>query len=389
MKSNFEISCPCCGEKINVNDVLKDQLLNDLQINLKNEKESFVKNHVSKIEKENKKFIEQIKEQEELDIEQLNSQLNRKSQKIKELSGAQAEVIRLKKEFEEKEELAELGVQKRIQEALEKESERLVSLAGQKSEFEIKSLQKQLKDQVDLTNEMKRKQEQGSVQLQGEAGELIIEDWLSKRFKLDDIVEIKKGENGADCLQKINTRENFNCGSIYYESKRTKTFQKSWIEKFKNDIREKGADAGVLVTKTMPAGTEKICKINGVLVCGFNEFKVVAPVLRDSLIQLQNTKVSAENKTDKMSVLYDFLTSNEFKLQVEGIVEGITQMQEGLIREKNAHKKLWKQREKQFEKVVDNTINMYGAIKGIAGKNIPEIEPLKLIEGEENNKEND
>ena len=378
MESNFEISCPCCGEKINVNNVLKEQLLNDLQINLENEKDTFFKNHISKIEEENKRKLTTVKEQAEKSLEELNCELEKKSQKIKDLSGAQVEIIKLKKAFREKQDLADLETEKRIQEALEKESERLVDLAAQKREFEIKSLQKQLKDQVDLTNEMKRKQEQGSVQLQGEAGELVVESWLKDRFKLDEVIEIKKGENGADCLQKINTREKVNCGSIYYESKRTKTFQNSWIEKFKDDIREKGADVGVLVTKTMPPGADKICKMNGVLVCGFNEFKIIAPVLRDSLIQLQNTKLSTENKTDKMSVLYDFLTSNEFKLQVEGIVEGITQMQEDLIREKNAHKKLWKQREKQFEKVVDNTINMYGAIKGIAGKNVPEVQILSL-----------
>ena len=378
MNTNFEISCPCCGTKINVNDILKDQLLDDLQINLKNEKDTFVRNHISKIEKESKKNLQNVKEKADSEIEELSSQLNRKSQKIKELSGAQAEVIRMKKEFKEKEELAELDVQKKIQEALDKESERLVDLASQKSEFEIKALQKQLNDQIELTNEMKRKQDQGSVQLQGEAGELIIEDWLNNRFKLDEVIEIKKGENGADCLQKINTREQSNCGSIYYESKRTKTFQNSWIEKFRDDIREKGADVGVLVTKTMPSGTNKICKIKGVLVCGFNEFKIIAPVLRDSLIQLNSALSAGENKADKMNLLYSFLTSNEFKLQVEGIVEGITEMQEDLIREKNTHKKLWKQREKQFEKVVANTINMYGSIKGIAGKNIPEINTFKL-----------
>ena len=111
--------------------------------------------------------------------------------------------------------------------------------------------------------------------------------------------------------------------------------------------------------------------------CGFNEFKIIAPILRDSLIQLNSTLSAGENKADKMNLLYSFLTSNEFKLQVEGIVEGITEMQEDLIREKNTHKKLWKQREKQFEKVVTNTINMYGSIKGIAGKNIPEINTFK------------
>ena len=380
MESNFEISCPCCGEKINVNNVLKEQLLNDLQINLENEKDTFFKNHVYKIEEENKRKLTVVKEQAEKNLQELNLELEKKSQKIKELSGAQLDIIKLKKKFKEKEDLADLEMEKRIQEALDKESERLVDLASQKSEFEIKALQKQLNDQIVLTNEMKRKQEQGSVQLQGETGELIIEDWLSKRFKLDDIIEIKKGENGADCLQKINTKEKFNCGSIYYESKRTKAFQNTWIEKFKNDITEKGADIGVLVTKTMPSGTDKICKINGVLVCGFNEFKIISPILRESLIDLDRVQSSIKNKGDKMSILYSFLTSNEFKLRVEGIVEGITQMQEDLIREKNAHKKLWKQREKQFEKVVDNTINMYGAIKGIAGKNIPEINKLELGE---------
>ena len=377
MDTNFEISCPCCGTKINVNDVLKEQLLDDLKVNLQNEENTFVKSHLTKIEEKGNKKINELKLQSLEEIKTLNQQLESKSETIKELNGVKSEMIRLKREAKEIEESADLELHKKIHEALEKESERLVDLANQKSEFEIKALQKQLKDQVELTNEMKRKQDQGSVQLQGEAGELIIEDWLNNRFKLDEIVEIKKGENGADCLQKINTREQFNCGSIYYESKRTKTFQNTWIEKFKNDIREKGADVGVLVTKTMPSGMEKICKINGVLVCGFNEFKVIAPVLRDSLIQLNNAQSAGENKADKMSVLYAFLTSNEFKLQIEGVVEGITEMQKDLIKEKNTHKKLWKQREKQLDKVVDNTLNMYGSIKGIAGKSVPEATLFK------------
>ena len=133
----------------------------------------------------------------------------------------------------------------------------------------------------------------------------------------------------------------------------------------------------------MPSGADKICKINGVLVCGFNEFKVVAPVLRDSLIQLSGLKQAGENRADKINILYNFLTSNEFKLQVEGIVEGITQMQQDMIKEKNVYKKLWKQREKQLEKVADNTINMYGSIKGIAGKSAPELELVKIDKHEQ------
>ena len=225
---------------------------------------------------------------------------------------------------------------------------------------------------------MKRKQEQGSVQLQGEAGEMVIEEWLKEKFRLDDIIEIKKGENGADCLQKINTRNQTNCGSIYYESKRTKSFQNSWIEKFKKDIREKGADAGVLVTKAMPPGLKTIGKLNGILVCGFKEFKVVALLLRDYLIRINNMTSAEENKAEKMNMLYSFLTSNEFRLQVESVVEGLTEMQTSLIKEKTAIKKLWKQREKQIEKVVDGSSNLVGAIKGIAGKSLPTINLLEI-----------
>ena len=377
MNQNFEISCPCCGTTIDVNKLLKEKLLSELKVSLKSEENTFIRNQITKAELDAHKKIEELMLENENNINEINNELNQKSKEIKRLKDVEAEIIELRRKTRESEENAELNIQKRIHEALESESKRLVDQANQKSQFEIKTLKKQLGDQINLTKEMQRKQEQGSVQLQGEAGELIIEEWLKDRFKLDDVTEIKKGENGADCLQTINTREKLNCGTIYYESKRTKTFQNSWIDKFKNDIREKGADVGVLVTKTMPSGSDKICKIKGVLVCGFNEFKVIAPVLRDSLLQLNSVHSAEENKADKMALLYNFLTSNEFKLHVEGVVEGITQMQEEMIREKNMHKKLWKQREKQLEKVVDNTIGIYGAIKGIAGKSVPEIESLK------------
>jgi hypothetical protein len=225
---------------------------------------------------------------------------------------------------------------------------------------------------------MKRKQEQGSMQLQGEVQELAIEEWLSNNFKFDTIEEIKKGANGADCLQVVNTREFQNCGKIYYESKRTKSFQVSWIEKFKNDIREKGANIGVLVTEVLPKGMERMGLKDGIWICDFEEFKGLSAVLRQSIININSAIISQEGKSDKMVMLYDFLTSNEFRLQMDGIVEGFTQMQVDLNAEKNAVKRLWKKREKQIEKVINNTVNMHGAIKGIAGNAVKEIKILEL-----------
>ena len=382
METNFEIACPCCGENINVKDVLQDQLIDQLKTNLQDEENEFIKKHLSNLEQKSNKELMKIRAEHEAEINQLKEELTLSSNNNKELNKTKAELIKLKREIREKKELAEIEVQEKIQDALDHEYERLTKLANQKNELEIKALTKQLNDQKALTNEMKRKQEQGSVQLQGEVGELLIEDWLKEEFRFDEIIEIKKGENGADCLQVINNHEAINCGTIYYESKCTKTFQNSWIEKFKNDIKEKGADVGVLVTKTMPNGFTGITKRNGIIICGFNEFKIIAPILRDSLIQLKYAKNAGENRTDKISMLYDFLTSNEFKLQLEGIVEGMHQMQDDLNRERKAITNLWKQREKQIVKVITNTVNMYGSIKGIAGKSIPEINSIHFISNE-------
>jgi hypothetical protein len=216
------------------------------------------------------------------------------------------------------------------------------------------------------------------MQLQGEVQELAIEEWLIAQFPLDTISEIKKGARGGDCVQTVNTRTRQNCGTIYYESKRTKDFQATWIEKFKTDIREKGANIGVLVTDAMPAGMERMSMKEGIWICNYEEFKGLCKVLRESIVQLDAALSTQENKGDKMSLLYDFLTSNTFKLQIEAIVEGFTQMQSDLESEKRALQRIWKQREKQIEKVIHNTIDFYGSVKGIAGSAIGDIKALEL-----------
>ena len=225
---------------------------------------------------------------------------------------------------------------------------------------------------------MKRKQEQGSMQLQGEVQELAIEEWLTAQFPLDTIEEIKKGARGGDCIQVVNTRTRQNCGKIYYESKRTKDFHAGWIEKFKTDMREKGADVGVLVTEAMPSDMQRMGIKDGVWICNFNEFKGLCAVLRESIIQLSNAIGVQENKGDKMHLLYDYLTGNTFRMQVEAIVEGFTAMKIALDSEKRAMQRIWKEREKQIEKVITNTIDMYGSIKGIAGNAIQSVKALEL-----------
>ncbi len=411
MSKNTTIECPDCGSKIDVNEILKHQLEESIRSEYKKEAADLIKKQKEKeaaLEKEKQAFEAKKENEEKLFQERLEKErkaaavaiesrlkaklssenedrlkamqkeLSEKSDKLKDLFKKEAEIERLKREKNEAEEQAKLNAQKELSKQLQIEREKIKRQAEESSEFKLKELEKQLADQKKLAEEMKRKHEQGSMQLQGEVMELAIEEWLSVQFPLDTIDEIKKGTNGADCLQIVNTRQQTNCGTIYYESKRTKAFQPTWIEKFKNDIRDKGATIGVLVTEVMPSDMDRMGLREGIWICTFNEFKGLCAVLRQSIIQWAAVKGQQENKGDKMGMLYDFLTSNEFRLQMEGIVEGFTQMQTDLLKEKNAMARIWKQREKQIDKVVNNAIGMHASIKGIAGNAIQRIPALEL-----------
>lgn len=411
MANQTSIKCPKCGESIDVNEILKHQLEDSIRIEFQEKanlqsKELAAKNEAlekAKAEFEAKKKIEnelfaerleQAKKVSEKEISEklkkkleeeskdrvaaMEKELSEKSEKLRELNKMEGEISKLQREKLELKEAIEAAAQKQLNETLVVERQKIRKQEDEKNELKFATLNKQLEEQKKLTEEMKRKQEQGSMQLQGEVMELAIEEWLLSQFPLDIIDEIKKGANGADCLQVVNTRELQNCGTIYYESKRTKTFQPAWIEKFKNDIRVKKANLGVLVTEVMPNDMERMGLKEGIWICTYEEFKGLSAVLRQSLIQISQAMQSQENKGDKMAMLYDFLTSNEFHLQMEGIVEGFSQMQTDLNAEKRSMQRIWSQREKQIDKVIGNAINMYGSIRGIAGNAVQSIKALEL-----------
>jgi len=406
-----KIECPNCGHEIDVNEILYHQIEGKLQDKLnvgaaelkkKNdailseikEKEFALKNELEhfdqrlnssvaeQLNSERKKLTEQLKKQineEQSDqLALLKEEIAEKSEQVKELHLAKVKVEQLTREKEEAEQKAQLKAEQTLTAQLKIEKEKIQKLADEQNELKLKQKDEHLEQLRRQLTEAQRKAEQGSMQLQGEVQELAIEDWLTDHFPLDTIEEIKKGARGADCLQIVNSTSRPNCGTIYYESKRSKAFQPAWIEKFKNDIREKNADIGVLVTETMPSDMERMGMRDGVWICSFDEFKALCVVLRDSLIRLSTAITIQENKGDKMGMLYDFLTSNEFRLQIEAIVEGFTQMQTDLESEKRAMTGIWKKREKQLQKVLLNTNHMYSSIKGIAGNAVQSVPALEL-----------
>lgn len=247
-------------------------------------------------------------------------------------------------------------------------------------ELKLKELSIALESQKKLSDEMKRKLDQTSVsvQLQGQAQEDVIVDWLIKQFPFDIITPVTKGQRGADCLQQVFNSEKQLCGSIYYESKRTKEFNDQWPEKFKLDIKEKNADIGILVSQTMPTSFKNAGILRGVWISPMSEWKTLAMALRESMIQMHQQKQHQVNNGTKMEYLYGYLTSPQFQMHIEEIVQGFSQLKNDLEAEKRAMQKIWKQREKQIEKVLTHTVDMYGSIKGIAGNAIGEVKSLEL-----------
>ena len=418
MTNQTTIKCPNCQTEIDINEVLYHQLENkyknehlaekkklEAEIEAKRKeykthldslkvKEEEFKEQKEKFEEEIKKATqiqlkaERVKLQEDLRKEILDEQsesmallqkqLEEKSNQVKELNVAKAQIGQLQREKEEMESAIMAKAELALNEKLKLEKEKIQKATDEQNELKLRQKDEQLRQLQEQLQIAQRKAEQGSMQLQGEVQELAIEEWLKEKYPFDTIDEVKKGARGADCMQIVHTRESQNCGKIYYESKRTKDFQKSWIEKFKADMREKGADIGVLVTDVMPSDMQRMGLYEGIWICSFEEFKGISAVLREQIIKIHHAMKSQENKTDKMSLLYGFLTSNEFKMQIEAIVEAFTTMQSDLDSEKRSMQRIWKQREKQIEKVLDNTINMYGSIRGIAGNAIGNIKALEL-----------
>ncbi|MBN8693261.1 MAG: DUF2130 domain-containing protein [Bacteroidetes bacterium] len=395
MSNKSTIKCPNCQHEFEATDAFRDEVQRELNTKAKEwqakkeeeykKKEDLFQQQMTEALSKQKLNIEEsikksVADEYENKLKLLADSNLKNEEKLKE--ARQKELEFLKKEQELKNKEAELDIQ--LQKKLNEERTNLLALIQkqeqERNSLKFKEFEKQIEDQKKLIDEMKRKAEQGSMQRQGEVQELALEEMLKSSFPFDRIEEVGKGIKGADCMQFVRDHTGRECGKIIYESKRTKAFTNEWIEKLKNDMRAQNADIAVIVTETMPKDMDNFGMKDGVWICNYNEIKSLAFVLRDGLIKINNALVSQDNKGDKMQMLYDFLTGNEFKQQIEAIVEGFSALKEGIGKERIQMEKLWKEREKQLEKVLLNTSHFYGSVKGIAGNAIGDIKTLELGE---------
>ena len=417
-----EIKCPNCGHHFDVENVIaaeieqkfQQQFQEKLQQSLnvieqdknkllaeqqkfeeakKNENELFAQ----RLQKEKLKLETELQEQIrksiaadfENKVRMLESNNKDNEEKLLEARKKELEFLQKEQALNNKEAELDITLQKRLQEErillseqIHKQETEKNQLKDTEFQMKLKELQVQLEEQRKLAEEMKRRAEQSSMQRQGEVQELLLEQILKENFPFDLIEEVGKGVEGADCIQVVRNHAGKECGKIIYESKRTKGWNNAWIEKLKNDKRNRGVDVAILVTHAFPKDMERFGEKDGIWICTFNEVGSVAYLLRKGIIQIQEVQKSQENKGDKMQMLYDYLTGIEFRGQIEAIAEGFMTIKNGISKERMQMEKIWKEREKQLEKVLLNTSALYGSVKGIAGASIGDV---PLLDGTDNN----
>jgi hypothetical protein len=380
-----EIKCPKCGHSFAPGDAIREEVEKETRVKVAEWQKKKNEEFQAKLEEEKKQVRESVtaaaKQSAAQEYEQqlkLLEQANLENeQKLKEARQQQLDYLQKERALKNKEEELEITLQKKLQQereqlALEIRKTEEQKLAGKELEFQLKlkEMEEKLDAQRKLADEMKRKAEQGSMQTQGEAQELLLEEQLRSAFPFDLIEEVGKGVRGADCILTVRDKLAQPCGKIIFESKRTKDFSQEWIEKLKADQRSLGADIAVLVTQAFPKDMDRFGEKEGVWICNFSEVKAIVHLLRDALIRINFVQRNQENKGDKMQLLYDYLISREFADQWQAIREGFMTMKLSIQKERDAMEKLWKAREKQLEKVLLNAAHIRGSIEGISGADV-------------------
>lgn len=401
------ITCPKCQTTLDVEQAIKEQLEKDFSADFTQKKTALEKEFnereqafqqkeiVLAQEKERQdriildklkqaenglrlKITQELGEKNAVELESLKLENQEKQAAIKEMQKHELDLLRQQKQIIEEREALELQVErtlaqerKSIEERARDKEKEANFLKAQESEMLVKELRQQL-------DNMQRKMEQGSMQIQGEVMEVELEKLLAQTFPYDELTEVGKGANGADILHKVRNLQMADCGTIIFESKRTKSFSQAWIDKLKTDTRLHKGQIPVLVTEVLPKEMKQFGLKDGVWICTYHEVVALVTVLRYNLLSLQDQKVAGENKGEKQQMLYDYLTSHEFAHQIEFVLSGYKAMQETLDKERKSTMKNWKVRQKQIDMMTQNTIDIYGSVKGIAGSSVKEVKLLEF-----------
>ena len=368
---NFNVQCSSCGSSIDLNDVVIQQIV-------ENERERITRELMKQQKDSFKAKEESIRKELNSRIEIAEKELSEKTTKLEELLTVSLENETLKRNLTLIQKENQLELERYKSEWELNHLAELEKSISSKYEIKLAEKDKQIAEVKKAASDAARKADQGSMQLQGEAQENAIYNWLLKSCPLDTIYNVKTGANGADVLQTINEFEHEGCGTIYYESKNTKDWNNAWIPKLKKDMKDKDIDLGVIVTNIYPRGMSRMGLIDGIYVCSFEEFKGLSLVLRNLIIEIYRSRLLSENVIDKKEMLYEYLTSQRFLSTIEEIVRSYTEMTIDLDKEEKNARKSFDKRRSLLRIAQLGIISIHTNFSSIAGSKIGNIQELEL-----------
>jgi len=413
-----KIKCPKCGESISIDAVLTHQIEERIRQDYENtqkdkeekliEKENKLKKQTLEIEKRKKEadliiakqVVSKVNEEKlklykeaktEAENEQgaktalLEEQLKGKEEKLAQATKNEIELRKEKIKLDEEKQAFELEKMRQLEEEKKTITEEATRKATEQQQYVIAQLEKRLTDATKAKDDLARKLEQGSQQTQGEVLELELEEILKTEFPQDDIVPVPKGVRGADIIHRIIDRSGRLCGQIIWESKKTKAWSEGWIQKLKDDQRAIKADLAVIVSIVLPTDIKGFALRDGVFVCDIKLAVNLASLLRYDLLKVSEANRALTGKDEKRDVVYAYVNSVDFKQRIQTIAEAFIEMKNDIDKEKRSYQAIWAKREKQVQRVIDNTFGIYGDLKGLTGGTLQEIKLLELGKSEKEN----
>jgi len=407
MSDNNQIQCHQCGAQIQIDQALEQKLKAKLETEhqsklqdlaqqkaqleaeskaqaekLKEQKASIEKEVQSKLEKEKLQMWEKAKtaakEKMSTEMTDLQAQLKEKNTTLEKAREHELELRKKARELEEQKKNFELEMQRKMDEERSKVAQKIKEDLAEENAKKDREKEQQMEQLRKTIADLKRKSEQGSMQVQGDAQEEDLKFILMSQFPSDQIDDVPTGIKGADLIQTVRNELGQDSGIIAWESKSTKAWNNEWIRKLKEDQGLVKANLAILISRVLPEGLKNFGLIDGVWVIEYKYATAIATILRSQLIEIAKTKKSLEGTDEKMAILHQYLTGPQFKNRIENIVLAFTQMQENLVKEQRAIQRLWAKREKEIQRVTTNTIGLYGDLQGIVGNALPAVQALEL-----------
>ncbi|MGO9124403.1 MAG: DUF2130 domain-containing protein [Terriglobales bacterium] len=403
------IVCPSCGNVIPITETLRQQITEEARAELRQELTKEQKNLISK-EKElqgkeaklleaekaiddrvakrvaaekaklSRDALEKARAEVSLQVEDLQADAAEKDKKLQEAQKKELQLRREKSDLEAAKQRLELDVARKVDAERQRIREDALKEADEQHRLKDAEKDHKLQEAVKMNEELRRKLQQGSQQVQGEVLELELEDLLRDSFSSDEILPVPKGIRGADVLQKVNTRTGLSCGLILWEAKHTKNWSDTWISKLRDDQQEARADIAVLVTDVLPKDVDSFGLRDGVWITIPRHVPGLVVALRQTLAEVAQAKRAVAGKNETVETLFNYLIGPEFRHRVEAIVRAFVAMNEELEEEKRVTIRRWAKRAKQLELVVANTSGMYGELQGLIGSSLQPIAALESAE---------